>query len=152
MYNIIAVMPQCATHPPTRTSEPRISHRAENLPQLVLSLCPLQPWVWNTWTPPLAAPPAVCDLLSATKFAVPTNTGSTVQLSTPAPEAAVIPALTYEHAKNLRVWKTYTNTDKFCKQTLLSLVPELYYLTLKKKYTAYARVTCLTLLTHFRSE
>ena len=23
---------------------------AEHLPQLMLSLCPFQPWVWNTWT------------------------------------------------------------------------------------------------------
>ena len=37
--------------PPTRTSEPRISHRAEHLPQLMLSLRPLQPRVQNTWTP-----------------------------------------------------------------------------------------------------
>ena len=36
--------------PPTRTSEPRILHRAEHLPQLMLSLRPLQPRVWNTWT------------------------------------------------------------------------------------------------------
>ena len=91
-------------------------------------------------------------LLSATTFVVPTNTGSTVQLATPAPAAAVISALTREHAENLRVWKTYTDTDKVCKQKLLSLVPEVYYRTHKKKYTAYAGVTCLTLLTHLNSE
>ena len=31
-------------------------------------------------------------------------------------------------------------------------MPEVYYCTLKKKYTAYAGVTCLTLLTHLHSE
>ena len=36
--------------PPTTTSYPRIPHRTEHLPQLVLSLRPLQPQVWNTWT------------------------------------------------------------------------------------------------------
>ena len=83
---------------------------------------------------------------------MPTNPGSTVQLATPALAAAVISALTREHAENLRVWKTYTDTDKVFKQKILSLVPEVYYRTLKKKYTAYAGVTCLTFLTHLHSE
>ena len=83
---------------------------------------------------PLTAPPSVYALLSSTTFVVPTNSGSTVQLATPAPAVAVISALTREHAKNLRVWKTYTdtNTNKVCKQKLLSLVSEVYYCTLKK--------------------
>ena len=101
---------------------------------------------------PLTAPPAVYALLSATTFFVPTNPGSTVQLATPAPAATVISAITREHAKNIRVWKTYTNTDKVCKQKLLSLLTEVYYIPLKKKYTAYSGVTCLTLLTHQNSE
>ena len=42
--------------------------------------------------------------------------------------------------------------DKACKQKLPGLVPEVYYLTLKNKYTAYAGITCLTLLTHLHSE
>ena len=83
---------------------------------------------------------------------MPTNSGSTVQLATPALAAAVISALTREHAEYLRVWKTYTNTDKVFKQKLLSLVPEVHYRTLKKRYTAYAGVTCLTLLNHLHSE
>ena len=101
---------------------------------------------------PLTAPPTVYAQLSATTFFVPTNPGSTVQLETSAPAAAVISALTREHAENLRVWKTYIDTDKVFKQKLLSLVPEVYYRTLKKKYTAYAGVTCLTLLTHLHIE
>ena len=102
---------------------------------------------------PLTAPPAVYALLSATKFVVPTNPGSTVQLGTEkALAAAVISALTCEHSENLRVWKTYTDTDKVCKQKLLILLTEVYYRALKKKYTAYAGVTCLTLLTHLNSK
>ena len=101
---------------------------------------------------PRIAPPAVYALLSATTFVVPTNHGSVVQLSTLPPAAAVISALTQEHTENLRVWKIYTNTDKAFKQKLLSLVPEAYYRTLNKKYTAYAGVTCLTLLTHLHSK
>ena len=84
----------------------------------------------------LIAVPTVYALPSATTFVVPTNPGSTVQLSTPPPAVAVISALTREHVKNLRVWKTYTDTDKVCKQKLLILVLELYYRTIKKKYTA----------------
>ena len=101
---------------------------------------------------PLTSPPAVYALLPTTTFVVPTNPGSTVQLATSAPAAAVISALTREHAENLRVWKTYTDTDKVCKKKLLSLVPEVYYRTLNKKYTAYAGVTYLTLQTHLHSE
>ena len=42
--------------------------------------------------------------------------------------------------------------SKACKQKLLGLAPEVYYRTLKKKYTAYAGVTCLTLIAHLHSE
>ena len=86
---------------------------------------------------PLTAPPTVYALLSAKTFVVPTNPGSTVQLAIPAPAAAVISALTHEHAKNLCVWKTYTHTNKVCKLKLLSLVLEVYYHKPNKKYTAY---------------
>ena len=78
------------------------------------------------------ATPAVYDLLSATMFVVPTNPGSTVTIPTPAPTSAVIAALTREHTENLRTWKTYTDTDKACKQKILGLVPEVYYRTIKK--------------------
>ena len=98
----------------------------------MLSLRPLQLGCGTLGYLPLTAPPAVYALLSATKFVVPTNPGSTVQLATPAPAAAVISVLTREHAENLRVWKTYTNTDKVCKQKLLILVTEVYYHTIKK--------------------
>ena len=83
---------------------------------------------------------------------MPTNPGSTVTIPTPAPASAVIAALTQEHTENIRTWKTYTKTDKDCNQKLLGLVPEVYYHTLNKKYTAYAGITCLTLLTHPHSE
>ena len=97
-------------------------------------------------------PPAVYALLSATAFVVPTNPGPTVTIPTPTPASAVIASLTREHTQNLCTWRTYTDTDKACKQKLLGLVPEVYYCTLKKNYTAYAGITCLTLLTHLHSE
>ena len=85
-------------------------------------------------------------------FVVPTNPGPTVTIPTPAPASAVISSLTCEHLKYLRTWRTYTDTDKACKQNLLGLIPEVYYRTLKKKYTVYSVITCLTLLTHLHSE
>ena len=88
---------------------------------------------------PLTAPPAVYAILSSTTFVVPTNPGSTVQLATPAPAAAVISALTQEHAENLSVWKTYTDTDKVCKQKLLSLVPEKYITAHSRKNTQHTQ-------------
>ena len=80
------------------------------------------------------------------------NPGSTVPISTTALALAVIASLTREHTENLCAWKTYTDTNKACKQRLLGLVPEVYYRTLNKKYTAYAGVTCLTLITHLYSK
>ena len=43
--------------PPSRTSKSGVSHLAEHLPQLMLSLSPLQPRVWNTRTPPTHSTP-----------------------------------------------------------------------------------------------
>ena len=92
----------------------------------MLSFSALKPWMRNTH------PPKVYALLSATTVVVPTNPVSTVTIPTSAPTSAVIADLTREHTENLRTWKTYTDTDKACKQKLLGLVPEVYYRTLKK--------------------
>ena len=101
----------------------------------------------------LSQPPTtVYALLSATKFVVPTNPGSTVTIPAPVPASAVIASLTREHTENLRTWRTYIDTYNSYKQKLLGLVPEVYYRTLNKKYTAYAGIMCLTLLTHLHSE
>ena len=106
-----------------------------------------------TQTPPShRPPPAVYDLLSATVFVVPTNPGPAVTIPTPEPASVVIAYFTSENTENLRTSRTYTDTDKACKQNLLGLVPEVYYRTLKKKYTVYAGITCLTLLTHLHSK
>ena len=152
MDNIIASMPECAI--PPLQGPPNLEYLNEL--NTYLNSCSASVHsnlgCGTLGHLPLTSPPAVYALLSATKFVVPTNPGSTVQLATPAPAAAVISALTREHAKNIRVWKTYIDTDKVCKQKLLSLVPEVYYRTLKKKYTAYTGVTFLTLLTHLHSE
>ena len=115
MDNIIASMPECAI--PPLQGPPKLEYLTEL--NTYLNSCSASVHSnlgWGTLGHlPLAAPPAVYALLSATTFVVPTNPGSTVQLATPAPAAAVISALTREHAENLCVWKTYTDTDKVCK-------------------------------------
>ena len=152
MDNIISSMPECTISP--LQGPPNLEYLTEL--NTYLNSCSASVhsnlWCGTLRHLPLTAPPAVYALLSATNFVVTTNNGSTFQLSTPAPAAAVISALTREHTGNLRAWKTYTDTDKACKQKLLSLVPEVYYLTLKKKYRSYEGVTCLTLLTHLNSK
>ena len=100
----------------------------------------------------ITAPPTVYALPSDTVFFVTTNPGPTVTIPTPAQALAVISSLTHEHSENIRTWRIYTDTDKACKKNIQGLVPEVYYRTLKKKYTAYAVITCLTLLTHLHSE
>ena len=152
MDNIISSMPECTISP--LQGPPNLEYLTEL--NTYLNLCSASVHsnlgCGTLGHLPLTAPPAVYALLSATTFVFPTNPGSTVQFSTPAPESAVIAALTREHTENLRVWKTYNDTDKACNQKLLILVPEVYYRTLKKKYMSYAGVTCLTLLTHLHSE
>ena len=152
MDNIISIMPECTITPLQGPPNP------EYLAELNTYLNSCSASVHSNLGCgtlvhlPFTAPLAVYALPSATNFVVPKNSGATFQLSTPTPAAAVISYLTQEHTENLHVWKTYTETDKACKQKHLSIVPQVYYHTLKKKYTAYAGVTCLTLLTHLRSK
>ena len=132
MDNIIASMPKCAI--PPLQGPPNLEYLTEL--NTYLNSCSASVHsnlgCGTLGHLPLTSPPTVYALLSTTTFFVPTNPGFTVQLATPAPAADVISALTREHAENLRVWKTYTGTDKVCKQKLLSLVLEVYYRTLKK--------------------
>ena len=132
MDNIIASMPECAI--PPLQGPPNLEYLTEL--NTYLNSCSASVHsnlrCGTLGHRPLTSTTTVYALLSATTFVVPTNPGSTVQLATSAPAADVISALTREHAKNLRVWKTYTDTNKVCKQKLLSLVPEVYYRTRKK--------------------
>ena len=152
MENIISSMPECAI--PPLQGPPNLEYLTEL--NTYLNSCSASVHsnlgCGTLGHLPLTSPPAVYALLPAKTFVVPKNRGSTVQFGTEkAPAAVVISALTCEHAKNLRVWKRYTDTEKVCKQKILSRVPEVHYRTLKKKYTAYAGVTCLTFLTHLHN-
>ena len=95
----------------------------------------------------ITAQPASFAIASPTAFVKPVNPGVLV-LAEPAPAAAVIGTLTRKHTKDLRVFKEYHSVDKACKKSFFTLFPEAYLQSFKNKYTGYANVTCLGILTH----
>ena len=96
----------------------------------------------------LTAQPATFLLACTTPFVHPTHPGATLTLPDPAPTSAVIGTLTRAHTEKLRLFNEYNSVDKSCKKILFSLIPEAYYRSFKNKYTGFANVTCLTILTH----
>ena len=100
----------------------------------------------------LTAPVAVYALQSAIAFVPPVNPGATLILPDPAPTAAVIGELTREHSEVTRCFREYHNVDKACKKVIPKLVLEVYFRSLKNRYTGYNNVTTLTILTHLWTE
>ena len=95
----------------------------------------------------LTAQPASFTIASPTSFVKPVNPGVLVLLE-PAPSAAVIGTLTRHHTENMRVFNEYYSVDKACKKVLFTLIPEAYFRSFKNKYTGYANVKCLDILSH----
>ena len=95
----------------------------------------------------LIAQPALFTIVSPTSFVKPVNTGVLV-LAEPAPSAAVMGTLTRKHPENMQVFNKYYSVDKACKKVLFSIIPEAYFRSFKKKYTRYANVKCLDILSH----
>ena len=91
--------------------------------------------------------PASFTIAPPTAFVKPANNVVLV-LAEPAPAAAVIGTLTRKHTKDPRVFNKYHSVDKACKKVLFTLVLEAYFRSFKNKYTGYANVTCLDILTH----
>ena len=87
---------------------------------------------------------AIASLIS---FVKPVNPGVLV-LAEPAPSAAIIRTLTRQHIENMRVFNEYYSVNKACKKFLFTLFPEAYFWLFKKKYTGYANIKCLDILTH----
>ena len=56
--------------------------------------------------------------------------------------------LTRQHTENMRVFNKYYSVDKACKKVLFTLIPEAYFRSFKNKYTGYANVKCIDILTH----
>ena len=100
----------------------------------------------------LTATPVVYASVSTLNFVRPINPGPTAIIPNPAPAAAVIGQLTREHAENHRVFLEYATTDAACKKVIMSLIPDVFYRTLKHNHTGYATVTSLEILSHLWSE
>ena len=98
----------------------------------------------------LTAQPASFWIASPTSFVKPVNPGVLV-LEDPAPTAAVIGSLTRQHIEDTRVFNKYHSVGRACKKVLCTLIPEAYFRSFKNKYTGYADVQCLEILTHLWS-
>ena len=95
----------------------------------------------------ITAQPASFTIASPTVFVKPINPGDLV-LAESAPAAAFIGTLTCKHKEDICVFNEYHSVEKACLKVLFTLVPEAYFRSFKNKYTGYANVTCLDILTH----
>ena len=95
----------------------------------------------------LTAKPDSFTIASPASFGKPVNPGVLV-LAELAPSAAVIGTLTRQRKENMRVFNEYYSVDKACKKFLFTLIPEAYFWSFKNKYTGYANIKCLDILTH----
>lgn len=100
----------------------------------------------------LTASPTVFALQCAVPFVEPVHPGATVTMPDPPPTAAVIGVITREHTEALRVFNEYKNVDKACKKVITNIIPEIYYKTLKNRYTGYTSSSTLQILTHLWTE
>ena len=98
----------------------------------------------------LTAQPVSFLITSPTSFVKPVNPCVLV-LGDPAPSAAVIGSLTRQHTEDTRVFNEYHSIDRACKKVLCTLIPEAYFRSFKNKYTGYANVQCLKILSHLWS-
>ena len=88
--------------------------------------------------------------MSPASFVKPVNPGVLV-LEDPAPTAAAIGSLTRQHTEDTRVFNEYHSVDRACKKVLCTLIPEAYFRSFKNKYTRYANIQCLEILSHLWS-
>ena len=95
----------------------------------------------------LTSQPACFLIVSPTSFVKPVNPGVLV-LGDPALSAAVIGSLTRQHIEDTRVFNEYHSVDRACKKVLCILIPEAYFWSFKNKYTGYANVQCLEIMSH----
>ena len=85
--------------------------------------------------------------MSPTSFVKPVIPGVLV-LEDPAPTPPIIGSLTCQHTEDTRLFNEYHNVDRACKKLLCTLILEAYFRSFKKKYTGYANVQCLEILSH----
>ena len=95
----------------------------------------------------LTAQPVSFLIASPTFFFKPVNPGVLV-LGDPAPSAAVIGRLTRQHIEDIRVFNKYHSVERGCKKVYFTLIPEAYFRSFKNKYTGYANVKRLGIISH----
>ena len=95
----------------------------------------------------LTAQPASLLITSPTSFVKPVNPGVLV-LGEPAPSAAVIGTLTRQHTEDMQVFNEYHSVNRACKKVIFTLIPEAYFQSFENKYTGYANVKCLEIISH----
>ena len=83
-------------------------------------------------------------------FVKPGNPGVLV-LEDPALTAAVTGSLTRQHMEDTRVFNEYHSVNRACKKVLCTIIPETYFRSFKNKYTGYANVQCLEILSYLWS-
>ena len=72
-------------------------------------------------------------------------------LEDPTPTAAVIGSLTRQQTEDTRVFNEYHSVDRACKKVLCTLITDAYFRSFKNKYTGYANVQYLEILSHLWS-
>ena len=95
----------------------------------------------------LTSQPESFLIASPTSFVKPVNT-SVLVLGDPATSAAVIGTLTRQNTEDMRVFNKYHSVNRACKKVLFTLILEAYFRSFKNKYTGYANVKCLEIISH----
>ena len=118
--------------PSSRTTKSGIPHWTKHIPQLVLSFSALKTWTRNTRTLlSHSTPRSIRFTISYYIFCAHKSWIHSYNSHTCTGVGSHCSPHTRTH-RNLRTWKTYTDTDKACKQKTLGLVPKVHYFTLKK--------------------
>ena len=94
---------------------------------------------------------AVFALQCPRGYRLPTNPGTIPNI--PAGTTCLqISALKSNHDELIRIWRLHNTVGVFCNKVISVLIPERFYQTLKNRYTQFANVTPLTIITHLLKE
>jgi len=99
----------------------------------------------------ITAVPAVFALQCPGGYVLPVNPGplAVIPAGATGPQISVLKT---NHDEQLRIWRLHNAVEKACKKVISVLIPERFYRTLKNRYTQFANVTTLTILTHLLTE
>ena len=80
------------------------------------------------------------------------NPGIHPSIPTPAPSAAALSIIVWDHKNNVCVFNEYNAVDQACKQVTHKLIPEKLYKSLASRLIGFSKITCLQILTHLITE